>query len=110
MSFEIIVTPPFEKELKQLSKKYPSLKKDIAALGAELLNNPKLGVPLGNDCYKIRMAITSKGRGKSGGARVITHVKITATSIFLLSIYDKAETSTITDEELMNRLKRLGKK
>jgi mRNA-degrading endonuclease RelE of RelBE toxin-antitoxin system len=110
MSFEIIATPPFEKELKQLFKKYPSIKKDIAALGAELLNNPKLGVPLGNDCYKIRMAISSKGRGKSGGARVITHVKITATAIFLLSIYDKAETSTITDEELLSRLKRLGKK
>jgi mRNA-degrading endonuclease RelE of RelBE toxin-antitoxin system len=110
MSFEIIVTPPFEKELKQLSKKYPSIKKDIAALGVELMDNPKMGVPLGNDCFKIRMSITSKSRGKSGGARVITHVKVTSTAIFLLSIYDKAETSTITDEELISRLKKLVKK
>lgn len=74
---------------------------------AELIANPKLGVPLGYDCYKIRMAITSKGRGKSGGARVITHVKITATSIFLLSIYDKSESDSIRDEEIVNRVKRL---
>lgn len=107
MSFEIIATPPFERELKQLSKKYPSLKKDIAALGTEILTNPKLGTPVGHGCYKIRMAISSKGKGKSGGARVITHVKITATTIFLLSIYDKSETDTISDEEIIARVKRL---
>jgi mRNA-degrading endonuclease RelE of RelBE toxin-antitoxin system len=107
MSFEIIATPPFERELKQLSKKYPSIKKDIAALGAEIQSNPKLGTPIGYDCYKIRMAISSKGKGKSGGARVITHVKITATTIFLLSIYDKSETDTISDEEIVARVKRL---
>ncbi len=58
MSFEIIATPPFERELKQLSKKYPSLKKDIAALGAAIMLNPKLGTSIGHDCYKIRMAIS----------------------------------------------------
>ncbi len=107
MSFEIIATPPFERELKQLSKKYPSLKKDIAALGTEIMFNPKLGSSIGHDCYKIRMAISSKGKGKSGGARVITHVKITATTIFLLSIYDKSETDTISDQEIIARVKRL---
>jgi len=107
MSFDIISTPPFEKELKQLYKKYPSLKKDIAALGTELMSNPKLGTALGFDCYKIRMAISSKGRGKSGGARIITHVKITATTIFLLSIYDKSEVDTISDQEIIARVKNL---
>lgn len=107
MSFEIIPTPPFEKELKHLAKKYPSVKKDIAALAAELILNPKLGTPLGYDCFKIRIALSSKGRGKSGGARVITHVKITATTIFLLSIYDKSETDAITDAEIISRVKRL---
>lgn len=68
MSCNIIPTPPFEKELKQLAKKYPSLKKDIAVLAAQLQKEPKFGVPLGNNCYKIRIAITSKGQGKSGGA------------------------------------------
>ena len=88
-------------------KKHPSLKKDIVALGAELIANPKLGTPLGNDCFKIRMAIASKGRGKSGGSRVITHVKISTTSIFLLFIYDKSESDSISDEEIISRVKRL---
>ncbi len=107
MSFDIISTPPFERELKQLCKKYPSLKKDIAALGVALLANPKLGTALGFDCYKIRMAISSKGKGKSGGARVITHVKVTDTTIFLLSIYDKSESDSISNDEIIARLKRL---
>ncbi len=64
-----------------------------------------MGTPLGNDCYKIRMTISSKGKGKSGGARVITYVKIIETSIFLLSIYDKADAANISDKELKERLK-----
>ncbi len=107
MSFNIIPTPLFEKELKQLAKKYPSIKKDIAVLAEELQKEPRLGTPLGNECYKIRMAISSKGKGKSGGARVITYVQIVKTNIFLLAIYDKADVSSITDKELQERLKRL---
>ena len=100
MSFSIITTPLFEKELKQLAKKYPSVKNDIIDLATKLLNEPKMGTALGNDCYKIRMAITSKGKGKSGGARVITFVQIIETTIYLLSIYDKADTSNISDKIL----------
>ncbi len=107
MSFNIIPTPPFEKELKQLAKKYPSIKKDIAALVGRLLQEPKTGTPLGNNCYKIRMAITSKGQGKSGGARIITLVQVIETTIFLLSIYDKADNVTLSDKELKERLKGL---
>ena len=107
MSFNIIPTPPFEKELKQLAKKYPSIKKDIAALVGRLLQEPKTGTPLGNNCYKIRMAITSKGQGKSGGARIITFVQVIETTIFLLSIYDKADIVTLSDKELKERLKGL---
>ncbi len=107
MSFNIIPTPPFERELKQLSKKYPSIKKDIAALASELIKEPKMGIALGNDCYKIRMAITSKGKGKSGGARIITYVAVIQSNIFLLSIYDKSEAANISDKELKERLKKL---
>jgi hypothetical protein len=53
------------------------------------------------------MAITSKGKGKSGGARVITFVQIIETTIYLLSIYDKADTSNISDKILKERLKGL---
>ena len=107
MSFNIIPTPPFEKELKQLAKKYPSLKKDLSSLASKLQDDPKMGTPLGNNCYKIRMAISSKGRGKSGGARVITYVQIVETNIFLLSIFDKADAANISDKILLDRLKGL---
>ena len=95
MSFNIIPTPPFEKELKQLVKKYPSIKSDIISLVKELQKEPRIGTPLGSNCYKIRMAITSKGKGKSGGARVITYVQIIETNIFLLAIYDKTEMANV---------------
>ena len=59
------------------------------------------------DCYKIRMAITSKGKGKSGGARLITFVYISDQTIYLLSIYDKSETVTISDKQLRELIKSL---
>ena len=107
MSFELIPTPSFEKELKRLAKKYPSIKNDIATLAKKLLLNPASGKSIGNNCYKIRMAITAKGTGKSAGARVITYLKIVQEKVFLLSIYDKSEQETISEKELDNILKRL---
>ncbi|MFT3884823.1 MAG: hypothetical protein QM724_05150 [Flavobacteriales bacterium] len=76
MSFEVIPLRPFEKQLKRLVKKYPSLKAEIAALTGRLEKDPQQGTSLGRKCYKIRLAITSKGSGKSGGARVVTHVRV----------------------------------
>lgn len=58
-----------------LTKKYRSLKSELENLGKELSENPTSGTPLGNDVYKVRLAISSKGKGKSGGARVITCVR-----------------------------------
>ena len=107
MNFSIITTGFFERELKHLAKKYPSIKKDMAALVEQLLQQPSAGTPIGNDCYKIRLAITSKGKGKSGGARVITHLHVTKEYLYLLSIYDKSETENISDQELQKRLKNL---
>lgn len=70
--------------------------------------NPIMGEPLGKDCYKVRMAISSKNKGKSGGARLITCVKIVHETIYLLSIYDKSEQETIADEEIDAVLISLG--
>lgn len=100
MSYNISSIPIFDKQAKRLAKKYPSLKKDLAELIKSLADNPEQGIALGNNFYKIRLAITSKGKGKSGGGRLITYVKIAATTVFLTSIYDKSEKSTITDKEL----------
>ena len=104
MSFKIETIHEFEKELKRLSKKYPSIKEDYENLLYSLLENPQQGSPLGKDLYKIRMAISSKNQGKSGGARVITHVKIVNEKIYLIAIYDKSDMENISDSELKDRL------
>ncbi|GGC16192.1 MULTISPECIES: hypothetical protein [Dyadobacter] len=98
MSFSIIATPNFERELKKIAKKYPSLKSDLLQLQRSLLENPMQGDEVFKNCYKVRFAIKSKGRGKSGGGRLITYVKVQRESIYLLSIYDKSEKDTIPDE------------
>jgi len=108
MSFSVYTTDFFEKELKKLSRKYPSVKLNFKALVDSLKMEPKQGQPLGKDCYKIRMAITSKGKGKLGGSRVIACVKISASSVFLLSIYDKGEKENISEKELDNLLRQAG--
>jgi mRNA-degrading endonuclease RelE of RelBE toxin-antitoxin system len=108
MSFNIYTTDFFDKELKKLSKKYPSIKQDYKDLVDSLKEEPKQGEPLGRDCYKIRMAISSKSKGKSGGSRVISCVKIVAGSVFLLSIYDKGDKESISDKELDNLLRLAG--
>jgi len=76
MSFEVIPTSIFEKGLKKLAKRYPSLKMDIKKLREELMQNPRQGDELFKGCFKVRFAIKSKGKGKSGGGRLITFVKI----------------------------------
>jgi mRNA-degrading endonuclease RelE of RelBE toxin-antitoxin system len=104
MNYKVLTIPPFDKQLKRLIKKYPSLRIEISTLIKELKFEPDQGIPLGNNCYKIRLAIGSKGKGKSGGARVITYFAITDSSIFLLSIYDKSQQSDIEDRELLRLL------
>lgn len=100
MSYNISSIPIFDKQAKRLAKKYPSLKKDLVALLESLAEKPNMGTALGNNFYKIRLPIVSKGKGKSGGARIITYVKVIGTTVFLSSIYDKSEKNTITDKEL----------
>ncbi len=76
MSFRIFTTPEFEKEIKKLAKKYPSLKKDYSLFLNSLQQNPLQGISLGNNIYKISLSISSKRTGKSRGARVISYLKI----------------------------------
>jgi mRNA-degrading endonuclease RelE of RelBE toxin-antitoxin system len=105
MSYNVLTIPPFDKQLKRLAKKYPSLKNEFAGLLESLEQEPEQGTNLGNNCYKIRIAIASKGKGKSGGARVITNFVIAEETVFLISIYDKSEKENLTDKELGELLK-----
>ncbi len=103
MNYKLKATPKFKKELKRLGKKYRSMKEDYAELLTSLKDNPTQGADLGGGIRKVRMAITSKGKGKSGGARVITLtvlVSTTDTDLWLLPLYDKSERETITDSEI----------
>ncbi|MBX2973542.1 MAG: hypothetical protein KF797_10595 [Flavobacteriales bacterium] len=68
-----------------------------------------MGVPIGRDCYKIRLSIRSKGARKSAGARVITCVVAVREEVYLLSIYDKSEQATLTDQRLKELLKQVPK-
>ena len=111
MKYKLRVLFTFAKEAKRLGKRYPSLKEDVNELGREILVNPRLGTDLGGGLRKIRMAITSKGKGKSGGARVITYtviVQVDEAEINLLTIYDKAERDSISKEELKELLQKNG--
>ena len=107
MSYNVYTLRPFDKQLKRLVKKYPSLKKEYIDLIDSLENNPEQGTAIGNKCYKIRLAIASKGKGKSGGARVIANLVIEDDAVYLLTIYDKSEKSNLTDVELAELLKQV---
>lgn len=100
MNYKVIPVDKFKKEAKRLIKKYPSLKIELSELAASLAIEPTLGTALGNDTYKIRVSIKSKGKGKSGGARIITYVITQQKEIYLLTIYDKAEFDNIDDKTL----------
>ncbi len=105
MSYKVLPIPPFDRQLKRLSKKYPSLKEEYFELIETLEQNPEQGTNLGNNCYKIRLSITSKGKGKRGGARVITNFVIAEDTVYLLSIYDKSDIETLSNKELNELLK-----
>jgi hypothetical protein len=96
----IINTRRFGRELKRLAKKYPSINKEMRQIITELRENPSLGTSMGGGFRKIRLSIASKGKGKSGGGRLITHVRIVAEKVFLVTIYDKSEISNIDDDAL----------
>lgn len=110
MKVEVKVTESFKKAAKPLIKKYKSFLDDLSELQTKLIENPETGTSLGNNAYKIRLRIKSKGKGKSGGARVISYLEKNLIGIVeieeekvtvnLITIYDKSEKENITDVEL----------
>ncbi|GHT72219.1 hypothetical protein FACS189456_0100 [Bacteroidia bacterium] len=93
MNFE--VTAEFEKALKRLGKKYPSIKSDYENFLTELENNPFLGDEIFPNCRKARIAIKSKGKGKSGGGRIIFYIEVVDANVVLLYAYDKSEIENV---------------
>ena len=107
MSYSIIPTHRFEKELKRLAKKFPSLKNEFAQFIEDISENPEMGTFIGNNCYKIRLAIASKVRGKSGGARIISYLYIETETVYLLTMYDKSEKADLKPNELIDMIEGL---
>ena len=105
MSYKVKSIEVFERQAKKLIRKYPSLKSELFALVKELKSDPKQGTAIGKSCYKIRLAIKSKGKGKSGGARVITNFVVVSDAVYLLSIYDKSDQEDLSDKELDDLLR-----
>ena len=113
MKVEIDFLPEFMRLAKPLWKKYASFEQDYMLLLDELRSNPFVGTPLGDGVRKVRMTISSKGKGKSGGARVLTYsvnkesddeIKVT-----LMSIYDKSRISNVSDEYIAFLVKEMRK-
>ena len=102
MKVSFILSDEFIRQFKRLAKKYSSLLNDYDIFKEELRKNPFQGNDLGNGVRKVRMSISSKGKGKSGGARVITlnvtQLEDDTIEITLLTIYDKSEISNVTDK------------
>jgi len=106
MNVNVIPTPNFKREAKKLLKKHRSLKGELAELTTELKSDPRKGTRIRENVYKIRVAVKSKGKGKSGGMRVITFVDVflvhedAETDVYMLSIYDKSDSENIAENFL----------
>jgi len=110
MANEVIYSDVFIKKAKVYKKKYISLVEDLYELEEKLLENPHQGNDLGAGLYKIRLAVKSKGKGKSGGFRIITYLVSDVTDgtiINMLTLYDKSEESSIDKKELQKIIKAL---
>lgn len=116
MNVNIITTHNFRKEAKKLLKKYRSLKSELEAFQTNLTQSPTMGVLITENVYKIRLGVKSKGKGKSGGMRIITYVHLMEKEngeidIYLLSIYDKSDYENVSEnllkeivEEIQNEI------
>jgi mRNA-degrading endonuclease RelE of RelBE toxin-antitoxin system len=105
MSYSVKTTLHFDKEAKRIAKKHPGIKSDLANLIGELEVNPNVGTDLGQNMYKIRLAISGTNKGKSGGARVITYVVTPKRIIYLSEIYLKNEHDTVDTDLIAQRLR-----
>ncbi len=98
MNYKIEIDSGFKREFKALLKKFPSLKDDFENLISNIETELALAYDLGGGFKKIRLTVKSKGKGKSGGARIITYEAIIAvneTFLVFASIYNKSDFDSI---------------
>ena len=110
MANQIVPTPLFESKYKRFKKKFPSLASELSDLMEDLVENPRQGQSLGSGLHKVRVANEDKGKGKSGGFRLITYLlkeSEEGTDIYLITLYDKSEDSTIKRQSLQKLVKQM---
>ena len=105
MSYDLVALPTFAIKLKRLAKKYKKIKFDLQELKKELMSNPKIGIALHHNCYKIRVANSSTSTGKSGGFRVVYYFVNKNNKVFLMTIYSKTQKENLSEKELLELLK-----
>jgi hypothetical protein len=111
MPNKVHLTAFFLKKAKRLLKKYHTLQNSLKQLEQTLISNPKIGDSYGSNIYKVRLADESKGKGKSGGFRVITYLveeSKESTNIYLITIFDKSEESSIDKDDIKEIIKSEG--
>ncbi len=104
----IKISGEFKIAYKRLKKRHRSLEADFESLLLSLQVDPYQGVEIIEGLRKVRMNVTSKGRGKSGGARVIIRLRIVDDELQLIYIYDKADFENVSDSYLRDILKRMA--
>ncbi len=107
MNLTLIITPEFARAVKNLSKKYKFIWKDLEALERELSSGEVQAVELGKNCYKTRLQNSSIPAGKSGGFRIIYFYK-KDNKIYLLDIYSKTDMENISEARLIEILRSNG--
>jgi len=108
VNLRIISLESFSKDVKKLYKKYRNIVDDLKVLEEELHSDPKSGVELGNNCYKVRLRNSSVPTGKSGGFRVIYYYLDDKDNLYLMAMYSKSELENISDDRLIEILKHSG--
>ena len=109
MKVNIILGAEFKKRARHLAKKYHSFIDDLDDFKKSLTDNPFQGTDLCQGVHKVRMSIASKGKGKSGGARVLTLVMLVSddAEVTLLTIYDKGEIGNVSDSYIKSLIRNL---
>ena len=108
MNLKILTLDNFSKNVKQLRKRYKSISRDLRFLQEELTSNPRTGIELGHNCYKIRLRNSSVPTGKSGGFRVVYYFIDARETLFLVHIYSKSDTGSISENIILEILKKEG--
>ena len=105
MNLKIVSLESFSKDVKKLYKKYRKVTNDLKILEEQLHKDPKSGIELGNNCYKICLKNSSVPTGKSGVFRIIYYYVDAKNNVYLMAMYSKSELENISDDRLIEILK-----